>query len=232
MITQTVVISASGEKDSVWEVELANSLGLHTTLLTNKPKSSAAKIAKETISFQSIAEPYTYNTSTYVGMILAATGEDPLAIAGAIEKLVLPEGFADYEAYSFVLPDSYINIAPMLKIKGDELFGPHLVLRANSFGNARHAKYVHPWDKELVITIGDTNNVFGHPDHRWDVALPSSGSYGTVMMLSYYICGRIQSVKHPYFKENIEAYTSDYGPKAYGTEQTFDVIVPGNQEVK
>lgn len=228
LITQVVVISASGEKDSVWEVELSKELGLKTTLLTCKPQSSAAAIADEVIACRSIDEPYTYNTSTYIGMILAATKEDPEVIAGLIDQLSLPEGFKDYEAYSFVLPDQYINIAPMLKVKGDELFGPHLMLRANSFGNARHAKYVHPWEKELVITIGDENTVFGHPDHRWDVPLPASASYAAVMAISYYICGQIQAAKHPYFKENVEAFTSDYGPKAYGTEQTFDVIVPGN----
>src|SRR3989344_3826089 len=45
IITQAVVISASGEKDSVWEVKLAKDKSLHTTLLTCKPHSSAAQIA-------------------------------------------------------------------------------------------------------------------------------------------------------------------------------------------
>src|SRR3990167_7989985 len=62
LITQAVIISASGEKDSVWEVELSKKHGLTTTLLTCKPQSSAAKRADKVLSFKSIAEPYTYNT--------------------------------------------------------------------------------------------------------------------------------------------------------------------------
>lgn len=228
MIKDAVVISSSGEKDSVWEVELAKSLGLRTTLLTCKPNSTAAKIADRVHSYKSIAEPYTYNTSTYLGMILSTTHEQPTKIKEFIESLSLPKTFTNYEAYAFVLPDKYANVAPMIEIKRDELFGPHLMIRANSQGFSRHAKFVHPWEKELVISIGNDNPYFGHPDHRWFIPLPDHAGFGLVKALTYYLCGVLQKKKHPYFMENIENFCTDYGPKAYGKPQTFDVIVPAN----
>jgi len=228
LITQALVISASGEKDSVWEVEAAKAKGLATTLLTCDGNSSAAKIADEVLAYRKIAEPYTYNFSTYVGMILSATGEDPAEIKKLIEGVKFPENFSAYESYAFVMPDKFINICPMLDIKKSELFGPHLSLRAFPEGHARHAKFVIPTEKELVISLGVENKYYGHPDHRWSISLPETASFGTVLSLTYYIVGKIQAAKPSYFKENIEAYCTDYGPKAYGKDTPFEVIVPGN----
>lgn len=228
LIQDAVIISASGEKDSVWEVEFAKSMGLNTTLLTCKPNSSAAKIADNVVTYKSIAEPYTYNTSTYLGMIISTTGERAEEITTFIQSVNLPANFAEYEAYAFVLPDKYAHIGPMIEIKRDELFGPRVMIRANSQGISRHAKFVHPWEKELVITIGDTNKYFGLPDHRWDIALPAQASFATVISLTYYLCGLIQRAKPDYFMQHIEAFCADYGPKAYGKAEKFDVIVPAN----
>ena len=228
LIKQAVIISASGEKDSVWEVELAKKYGLATTLLTCKPNSSAAKLADQTLGFKSIAEPYTYNTSTYLGMILAATNENPADIKKIIQDTSFPQNFNGYSSYAFILPDEYGNIAPMIDIKRDELFGPHLVIRAYPQGHARHAKFIHRWDQELVISINQPNPYYGHPNHRWQIDLPSSTSFATILALTYYICGRIQSLKPKYFETNISEYCSDYGPKAYGKDQIFEIIVPAN----
>lgn len=229
LIKDAIIISASGEKDSVWEVEFAKSMGLKATLLTCKPNSSAAKIADTVVAYKSIAEPYTYNTSTYLGMILSTTGEQAATIRTFIESVKLPAQFNEYEAYAFVLPDSYANIGPMIEIKRDELFGPHMMIRANSQGISRHAKFVHPWEKELVITIGDKNIYFGHPDNRFDIALPEGANFGAVIALTYYLCGLIQKAKPDYFMQHIEAFCNDYGPKAYGKPEKFDVIVSANE---
>lgn len=228
LITQAVVISASGEKDSIWEIELAKNHGLKTTLLTCDANSSAAKIADQVIAYRKIAEPYTYNTSTYLGMILSATGENPAAIKQFIQTIKLPENFSNYQSYSFVLPDTFANICPMLDIKKSELFGPHLSLRAFPEGHARHAKFVIPSESELVISVGIENKYFGHPEHRFHISLPEVGNFGTMLALAYFIVGKIQGSKSPYFKDNIEAYCNDYGPKAYGKTTPFDIIVPKN----
>lgn len=229
LISDAFVISSSGEKDSVWELELAKKMKLKTTLLTCKPNSTGARFADTVYTYKSIAEPYTYNTSTYLGMILSSTGEKAQEIMKFIEELKLFPNFDTYTSYAFVLPDAYLSVGPMLEIKGDELFGPHVMIRAFPQGHARHAKFVHPWDKELVITVGDKNIFFGDPAHRWDIAMPAWASFGTVISLTYYLCGLIQRAKPDYFMQHIEAFCTDYGPKAYGKPNVFDVIVPANQ---
>lgn len=228
LITQAIIISASGEKDSVWEIELAKEYGLETTLLTCGADSSAAKIADKVFAYRKIAEPYTYNTSTYLGMVLSSTNEDLEAVRRFVNDLELPENFGQHDAYSFVLPDRFGNICPMLDIKRHELFGPHVSLRAFPEGHARHAKFVISSEKELIIGVGGAIDHFGHPDHRLEIEIPEDAGFGFVLALTYFITGKIQASKHPYFKENIENYCLDYGPKAYGKTEPFDVIVPGN----
>lgn len=231
MITQAVVISASGGKDSVWELELAKEYGLETTLLTTKGKSDAAKIADKLFVFKSIAEPYTYNTSTYMGMIIATTEENPISIKEYISSVSFPQNFGEYEAYSFVLPDKFMHICPMLEIKKSELFGPKLSLRAFSQGHGRHAKFVIRDKNELVISIGEKNEYFGESESRWDIFPKNNFGYAGIMALTYYIVGKIQASKPQYFKENIGKYVSDYGPKAYGlTTKPFELIVPGTDD--
>lgn len=228
-LRDAVIISASGGKDSVWEIELAKQHGLRTTLLTTKGQSDAARVADNTTIFRSIPEPYTYNTSTYMGMILGATHEDPSRIKKFIESLKFPDNFADHKGYSFVVPDQFMQICPMLDIKKSELFGPYVSLRAFSQGHARHAKFVIKAPEELVISLGQRNEHFGDPDHRWDINLLQETNFATVMAATYYIVGKIQASKPPYFKENIARYVSEDGPKAYGPNtKPFDVIVPGS----
>jgi hypothetical protein len=228
LITQAIIISASGEKDSVWEIELAKKHNLSTTLLTCDANSSAAKVADKVFAYRKIAEPYTYNTSTYLGMVLSSTNEATKSIKQFVDTLALPENFSHYSAYSFILPDQYASVCPMLDIKNNELFGPFSLLRAFPEGHARHAKFVIPTEQELVIGVGASTDYFGHPDHRLTIALPDDANFGFVLALTYFITGKIQASKPPYFKDNISNYCLDYGPKAYGKAGTFDIIVPGN----
>lgn len=228
LIKQAVVISASGEKDSVWETALAKKYKLKATLLTCEKNSSAAKIADKVLAYRKIAEPYTYNVSTYLGMILSATGENPEAIKKFVKNLKIPRNFSKYQSYAFILPDKFSNICPMIDIKKGELFGPHISIRAFPEGNARHAKFVIPSEKELVIGVGIKNKYFGRPKHRWDIKLSDSANFAMMLSITYYLIGKIQGSKPPYFKKNIAAYCRDYGPRAYGKNEPFEIIVPGN----
>lgn len=230
LIKDAVVISASGGKDSVWEIEFAKKYNLSTTLLTTKENSDAAQIADRVYASKSIPEPYTYNTSTYMGMMLAATGENTEEIKKHIENLKFPDNFSDYNSYSFVLPDKYSAICPMLDIKKDELFGPMVSLRAFPQGHARHAKFVNRVKEEMVISINLENKYYGDPQSRWDINLSDSIDFAGLMAVTYFVVGKIQKFKPQYFKENIGNYVSDYGPKAYGENtKQFDLIVPGSQ---
>jgi len=225
-ITQVMVISASGEKDSVWEVKLAKKNGLKTTLLTCSPDSSAAKLADKVIICKKLPEPYTYNVSTYLGIMLAAGKEEARGIKEFITHLKLSRDLKKYNAFSFILPDEFGTIAPMLEIKRNELFGPFISLRAMSFGEARHAKFVNNSDKELIISLGE-NKYFGLKKNRWNINIPKNAGNSFIMALTYYLVGKIQETKAPYFKKNIASFCKN-GPKAYGSDKPFSVIVPGN----
>lgn len=229
VIKEVVVISASGEKDSVWEIKLAKKNKLKTILLTCSPNSSASKIADEVIVYPKISEPYTYNISTYLGMILSFTKESPKIILEFLKKLKLKSDFKNYNSYAMVVPDEFVAITPMIDIKKSELFGSKLSLRAFSFGQARHAKFVIKDKKELVITLGKEKNLyFGETQSRWQIKLPNKIDFAFILCLTYYLVGNIQKSKVAYFKNNIKNYCQDYGPKAYGSEKQFDIIVPGS----
>jgi hypothetical protein len=230
LMRDVLVISASGSKDAPQEIKFAKEKGFRTTLLTTKAQSEGAKIADKVYVFKSIPEPYTYNTSTYMGMMLGATGEDPRKIRENILKLKFPDNFNKHKGYSFVLPDRFMNICPMIEIKQAELFGINVSVRAYSQGHARHAKFVVRTPEELVISLGQKNEYFGDPNHRWDIDLPQDANIAGIMALTYYIVGRVQASKPPYFQKNIARYAKEDGPQAYGANaKSFDVIVPGSE---
>ena len=229
VLKEAVIISASGEKDAVWEIKAAKKAGLKTTLLTCEPDSTSAKFADNVLPFRKIAEPYTYNFSTYFGMIISKSGEKAFNIKKDIVKAELgfkKVSFKKYKSFAFILPDKYGPIAEMLNIKHEELFGPFLSLRAFSEGQARHAKFVHPSKDELVISFSE-NKYFGLAKNRLELNLKNAGP-GLILALSYYIVGLIQGAKTPYFKKDIEAYCEKTGALAYKGKNKFSVIVPGN----
>ncbi|MGI5827108.1 MAG: hypothetical protein ACOX6C_01550 [Patescibacteria group bacterium] len=226
-LREAVVISASGEKDSIYQVEAAQTAGLKTTLLTCSAESGAAKIADQVKAYRKIAEPYTYNFSTYCGLILSAGGEKVTEIKKALAALEIPKNFGNYKAYSFILPNEFSGLVPMLDIKRHELFGPKLSLRAFTFSEARHAKFVIRDPKELVISFG-ANDFFGDPGSRWKIDLPEAAGYALMMSLTYYLVGKIQESQPDYFRQNIERFCQEDGPRAYGSKKPFTVIVPGN----
>jgi hypothetical protein len=70
-ITDVVVVSASGEKHAPIILENAKKHGKKTFLISSSEKSSGRAIADGSIIMPKIREPYTYNTSTYFGYMLA-----------------------------------------------------------------------------------------------------------------------------------------------------------------
>lgn len=230
VLKEAVIISASGEKDAVWEVKMAKKAGLKTTLFTCEPDSSAAKLTDNVLPFRKIAEPYTYNFSTYFGMMISHSGEN----AKDIKKELLATveyfkkvNYKKYKSFAFIIPNKYEAIAGMINIKKEELFGPFLSLRAFSEGEARHAKFVHPSKDELVISFSE-NKYFGEIKSRLEINLKKNAGPGLIMALSYYLVGLIQSSKKQYFKNDIAAYCEKTGALAYKGKNKFSVIVPGN----
>lgn len=226
-IKEAIIISASGEKDSIWEVRAAKKAGLHTQLLTCNADSSAAKIADKVFCFRKIAEPYSYNFSTYLGMILSVSKENPKIIKDFITRLKTPKNFKKYNFFTFILPDKYKAIVDMINVKNDELFGPYASLRAYSEGTARHAKFICQSPEELIISFGQ-NDYFGDVKQRWPIKLPNNANFGFVLALSYYLTGLIQRQKPPYFKQGLPNYCLKSGPRPYKQKKPFPLIVSGN----
>lgn len=223
-IKEAIVISASGEKDSIWEIKAAQAAGLQTWLLTCNGQSTGAKLADKLIVSQKIPEPYSYNFSTYVGLLLGATGEKAQAIKNFLGRLKIPTNLKKYSFFTFILPDKFKAIVDMLTVKDDELFGPYSSLRAYSEGNARHAKFIARSARELVISFGQ-NKYFGETKNRWKLSLPKNADFGLVLSLSYYLVGLIQKQKTAYFKKGIANYCLKTGPKPYGQKKPFAVMV-------
>jgi hypothetical protein len=211
-IDAAVVISASGEKDAP-KIVTALKPRLPTCLLTCNGDSSAAQAAERSPAGQVFVtrknkEPITYNTSTYMGMMLAKTGEGARAIREHLLSEVegnLPE-FRQYQAFFLLVRPEFDVIREMFLTKFDELFGPRLLGRCYTWEQTAHAKTVVPWEEELFLSFGVRNEDFGFKESRWHVPLPPKAGFVAMMATGYYVIGRIQEAFPAWFKKNREEY--------------------------
>ncbi len=231
-IDEVVLLSASGGKHAPIIARTAQKYGKHVTLITNTPDSPASKVfAKPEDLAQYIypknREPYTYNASTYMGMILSETGEDPAEIEkyllDSTDKLNWPE-FGSYNKYYLIIPPQFSGIIRMLHVKFIELFGRNIARDIETSENVRHATTVAPSD-ELFISFGEENTTWGKPENRFYVPLPENAGYGAMMAVGYYTISQIQKSQPQYFKENIATYT-EMVSKIFNEE--IKPIVEGN----
>jgi len=213
-IDGVVLVSASGEKHAPIIVKNAKEFGKKVMLITNSPNSSASreldKIAGDMeFIFPKNREPYTYNVSTYMGMILGATGENALDIKKFIENSINNLNFPDfskYNKYYLLLPSNFSGSIGMLQNKFIELFGRMIARDIETIEFARlHATTVVPSD-ELFISFGEKDEMWGDSENRFFVPLPDKCDYGAMMAVGYYIVGQIQKAYPSYFKENIANY--------------------------
>jgi len=213
-IDGAVLISASGSKHAVEIATTLHQRQIETHLLTNNADAPAKEVVGEdnTRVFPKNREPYTYNTSTYLGMILAKTGEDPAALHEFLTSSVgagLPDTIGTHDAYYFMVPERFDALREMFQTKFDELFGPRLIGRIFTEEQTKHAKTVVPMESELFVSFGVENTHYGSPSQRLHIPLPDSVDYGALMMIGYYVIGHIQKYKPPYFKDRIEEYTRE-----------------------
>ena len=203
-----VVISASGKKHAPLVVEELLARGLDTCLLTCNGASDAAKLLPSDHVFvtKSKPEPITYNTSTYMGMMLAKTRENPRVIKAHLLRRVKPllRQFNKYRAFYLIVPGEFDLMREMFITKFDELFGPKLLGRCYTEAQTFHAKTVVPWDKELFISFGFKNRHFGLK--RLTVPLPPNAGFVSLMATGYYAIGHIQAQFPPWFKRHAETY--------------------------
>ena len=174
-----VVISASGQKDASGIVGYLKEK-VETYLLTCNGDSAAAQLlAKDhVIVTPRNPEPITYNTSTYLGMILAKTGEEVKPILAHIEgevKPLIPSDLAKYSAFYLLVEPEFDLVREMFLTKFDELFGPMLLGRCYTWRQTLHAKTVVELEKELFISLGYKNDLFGYEDCLVNIPLPGTG---------------------------------------------------------
>lgn len=214
---KVVLISASGKKHFVDIYKKVGDKGIVLTTNTSLE-------GKGIYVFPRREEPYTYNITTYLSMILAMTGED----SGKIKKKVLnldklKINFSNYDSFYFILPKEFVLLKEMFQTKFDELFGGKICFRCFSYEESKHAKTVVNSKKELFISFGVKNNDFGLEGNRINV--PFSGDFGELFSLGYYLIGKIQEAKPQWFKRDIGNYCLE-ASKLFGQE--IEPVVRGN----
>lgn len=207
-IDSAVVISASGKKHAPVIVGHLLARGLTPYLVTCSPDSPAAALLPRDHVFatKSNPEPITYNTSTYLGMILAQTREDPASITRHVVDVARPmiPDFTRYKAFYLMVGPEYDVVCPMFITKFDELFGGRLTGRCYTTEQTMHAKTVVPWEQELFIGFGYRNQDFGSA--RLNIPLPAKAGFAAMIATGYYVIGHIQAQMPPWFKEHAEEY--------------------------
>lgn len=225
-IDGVILISASGGKHAPIIAKRAQELGKKVALITNNSEAPAKEFAEKDhiFVFPKNREPYTYNTSTYMGMILGVTHENPKAIQSFIEDRIDALSFLDFskrDKYFLIVPPRFSGIIRMLEVKFIELFGRKIARDVETSEYMKHAVTVVPSD-ELFVSFGEKNNMWGEPSERLHIPLPENAGYAAMMAIGYYVIAQIQKSHPPYFKENIAAYTEKVS-KVFGSK--IDSIV-------
>lgn len=205
------LVSASGAKHAIEIAKELKERSIETCLLTNNADAPArAYIDQENVYvFPKNREPYTYNTSTYMGFFFAKTKEDPATILNFIQQQVapvVPSDLSRFKAFCLVIPPHYYAMREMFVTKFDELFGPEIVGRVFTSEQMKHAKTVIESDKELFIDFGTPATDHGSPETRLFIPLPQDADHAAMQAVGYYVIGHIQKQFPPFFKEQIGSY--------------------------
>jgi len=220
-IDGAVLISASGSKHSVNLAERLEELQIPSVLLTNNPDAPAASfVDKENVYvFPKNREPYTYNTSTYLSMIISKTKEDPEAILSHLKNSDVSKeiNLGQFQGFTFVLPPHLTVMAPMLRTKFDELFGIKLSPRFFTPEEIKHAKTVIKDENELFVYVGMQALGWGGEGRKIELPIIKNGGFASALSVCYHFIGQIQKAHPPYFKESIASYCA-YISRIFGEE--------------
>lgn len=212
-IDGAVLISASGGKHAVPISQSLKEKGIPVTLLTHNANAPARTLVspERFLVFPKNREPYTYNTSTYLGLMLGKTHDNVEELHNFITSAVvaaLPENLGAYSAYCLVVPGRFTHSREMLRTKFDELFGSYVCGRVFTQEETKHARTIEPSPKELFITFGEANidGIIADDVAHIHIPLPEHATYVSMIAIGYYVVGRIQAVQQPWFKQFIGAY--------------------------
>jgi len=213
------IFSASGAKHAPIIAKEAKKDNLNIQLITCTNNSLAQEIVgkENTIITNKNREPYTYNTSTYLGWIIAKTREDPIKIHEFIEKKInnsIPRNIGNYEGYLLVLPNEFEGLINLFNVKFVELFGRQVARDIYTYEQMKHAVTVVPNKKELAIQFGDGD--FDFENDILKIPLPKKLNLAQMMAIGYYTIGKIQENKEQFFKENISSYIKRLNKTTFG----------------
>lgn len=209
-IDWVIILSASWEKHAPIFAEKAKKLWLETYLITCSKDSSAEKIIWEnhTIITPKNREPYTYNTSTYMGWVLANTWETPQEIYKYIQEKIDPIvnnfDFSEFSSYLLVTPNNFAGVNQLFRVKFIELFWRKIARDVFSYEHMKHAITVVPDAKELAISFWKWE--FDFESKKLNIPLPENCDLAMIMAIWYYVIWKIQKSYPNYFQENIWNY--------------------------
>jgi hypothetical protein len=212
-ITDVVVVSASGEKHAPILLESAKKRGKKTFLISSSEKSSGREIADESIIMPKVREPYTYNTSTYFGYMLAEQPDIDLHAFEAFllwkfEALLSEIPFGKYKSFFIVLPNQFVLLREMVEVKFIELFGRKIARDVFSYEQMKHATTVVADDNELFLCF-DNKAELKYWKNQMNLPIFDESSYALMMLTVYYLVGKIQGSFPPYFMDSIEKYCEE-----------------------
>jgi hypothetical protein len=229
-IDGVVLLSASGGKHAPIIAKEVKATGRRIILFTCNPSPLAKNDVDELHVFPSRPEPYTYNTSTYMGMMMACMIDDPKAeakrILDHIRTVVDPalknsgKKPGDYDAFFLLVPEELDLIRVMLTTKFVELFGRRIARDVFTWEQSKHATTVVEAPKELFIAFGRENTTLGK--ERLNIPLPKDPTYPAIMAVGYYVIGKLQAQKPDWFKQSIRSYVQE-ASAVFGSE--LDLIV-------
>ena len=213
-IDGVILVSASGGKHAPIIAKVSKKYKKKVTLITNNKNAEANKFSDKVYLFPKNREPYTYNTSTYMGPILGMTKEDPKKILNFVKKLNIPS-LKKYKAFYLILPPQFELFRDMLDKKFVEMFGRRIAYSIYSEEYVVHATTVVERDDELFVSFGSKNKTWGK--NRLYIPLPKNSDFGVFMAVSYYLMGKVQKSNPPWFKKNLESYMKKVS-KIFGKE--------------
>ena len=214
-----IIFSASGEKHASIIAKYYKDKKIKTTLVTCNPNSSAGQILgkKNVVLTKKNREPYTYNTSTYLGWVFAQSRENPLKILKFIQTKIakkISKNIGKYSGYLLVTPENFALGNKLFETKFIELFARRIARDIKTPKELKHAITDIAYAKELCIQFGNASIDF--PNDKLLIPLPSQAGPAAIMAIGYYVIGRIQEAKPQWFKQNIKDYISTAKQKKFG----------------
>jgi hypothetical protein len=209
-IEEVVVISASGEKHApiiLWEAKKHNK---KTCLISSNEISSGKEIADTTYVFPKFREPYTYNTSTYFGYLYGLSDRcDLVKLQHFIDDIFTPIlssiDWTAYTSFCLVIPNEFILLREMFETKFIELFGRKIARDIFSYEQMKHATTVVQDPQELFVCFDNTTGI-QYGENQINLPLPQDITYASMMLIGYFMIGKIQRAFPSYFTESIEDY--------------------------